>query len=149
YSSGPPMWWYFPVLAVGALIAALAISRLPGDGGHVPANGLQVAGVQLPITLPGVVLAGLATIGFGLVLGPEAPLIALGAGLGVFAIKSARKDAPDQVVTVVAAAGAFAAVSFVFSSPLIAAVLLIEAAGIGGAQLPLILLPGLLAAGIG
>ena len=149
YSSGPPMWWYFPVSAVGALITALAIAKLPGDGGHIPAKGLQVGGLPVPITLPGVVLAGLATIGFGLVLGPEAPLIALGGGLGALAIKSARKDAPDQVVTVLAAAGSFAAVSFVFSSPLIAAVLLIEAAGIGGAQLPLILLPGLLAAGIG
>lgn len=149
YSSGAPMWWYFPVLAVGALITALAIKALPGDGGHIPANGLQMGGLQLPITLPGVVLAGLATIGFGLVLGPEAPLIALGGGLGVLAIRSARKDAPDQVVMVIAAAGAFAAVSFVFSSPLIAAVLMIEASGIGGARLPLILLPGLLAAGIG
>ena len=48
-----------------------------------------------------------------------------------------------------AAAGTFAALSFVFSSPLIAAVILIEASGIGGPRLPLILLPGLLAAGIG
>jgi hypothetical protein len=52
-------------------------------------------------------------------------------------------------VTLVAAAGSFAAVSFVFSSPLIAAVILIEASGIGGARLPLLLVPGLLAAGIG
>lgn len=37
----------------------------------------------------------------------------------------------------------------VFGSPVISAVILIEAAGLGGAMLPLILLPGLLAAGIG
>ena len=36
-----------------------------------------------------------------------------------------------------------------FDSPLIAAVILIEATAIGGARLPLVLLPGLLAAGIG
>ena len=94
-------------------------------------------------------LAAIATIGLGLVLGPEAPLIALGSGLGAFAIRSARKDAPDQVVTIVAAAGSFAALSFVFSSPLIAAVILIEATGIGGPRLRVVLLPGLLAAGIG
>jgi hypothetical protein len=39
--------------------------------------------------------------------------------------------------------------SFLFDSPLIAAVILIEASGIGGPRLPLILIPGLLAAGIG
>lgn len=50
---------------------------------------------------------------------------------------------------VVAAAGSFAAVSLIFGSPLIAAVILIEATGIGGARLPLVVLPGLLAAGIG
>src|SRR5436305_9599661 len=48
-----------------------------------------------------------------------------------------------------AAAGTFAALSLVFASPLIAAVVVIEATGIGGARLPLVLLPGLLAAGIG
>ena len=47
------------------------------------------------------------------------------------------------------AAGSFAALSFMFASPLIAAVILIEATAIGGARLPLVLLPGLLAAGIG
>ena len=43
--------------------------------------------------------------------------------LGALAVRSARKEAPDQVVTIVAAAGSFAALSFVFSSPLIAAVI--------------------------
>ena len=47
------------------------------------------------------------------------------------------------------AAGAFAAMSFLFEAPLIAAVLLIEATGLGGKRLPLVLIPGLLAAGIG
>ena len=48
-----------------------------------------------------------------------------------------------------AAGGAFAALSFIFESPLIAAVILIEATGIGGPRLPIVLVPGLLAAGIG
>jgi H+/Cl- antiporter ClcA len=131
------------------LIVAFAIARLPGRGGHVPAEGLAAGGALSPVDLPGILLAGIAAIGFGLVVGPEAPLIALGGGLGALAIRSARKDAPDQVVMVAAAAGSFAALSFVFSSPLIGAVILIEASGIGGARLPLVLLPGLMAAGIG
>ena len=53
------------------------------------------------------------------------------------------------MLAVIAGAGSFAALSFVFASPLIAAVILIEATAIGGARLQLVLLPGLLAAGIG
>jgi H+/Cl- antiporter ClcA len=139
-----------PVLPIGAFITAFAIVKLPGRGGHIPANGLATGGP--PPTIPdlsSILLAAFATIGLGLVLGPEAPLIALGSGLGAFFIRRARKEAQPQVVTLVAAAGSFAAVSFVFSSPLIAAVILIEASGIGGARLPLLLVPGLLAAGIG
>jgi chloride channel protein, CIC family len=150
YSNGPPLWWSLPVLAVGALIVALAITRLPGDGGHLPAKGLAAGGGPLPpINLPGVILAGIATIGFGLVLGPEAPLIALGSGLAVLTIRLARRQMAPQVLIVIGAAGSFAALSFIFASPLIAAVILIEAAGLGGPRLPLVLLPGLLAAGIG
>jgi H+/Cl- antiporter ClcA len=50
---------------------------------------------------------------------------------------------------VLAAAGSFAAASFLFQSPLIAAVIMIEVVGLGGPKLTLVLLPGLLAAGIG
>jgi H+/Cl- antiporter ClcA len=94
-------------------------------------------------------LAAVATLGLGLVLGPEAPLLALGGGLGALTISLVRRDAPPEIVTVMAAAGAFAAMSFIFESPIIAAVILIEATGIGGPKLPLVLVPGLLAAGIG
>ncbi|MBV9311201.1 MAG: chloride channel protein [Solirubrobacterales bacterium] len=150
YAHGPPKWWYLPVLAIGALITALAIAKLPGRGGHIPAEGLTTSGPPIEgIQLPGIMLAALATLGFGLVLGPEAPLIALGSGLGVVLIRLLRKDAPSQVAVVVAAAGAFAAIALIFASPVIAAILLIEATGIGGPRLPLVLVPGLLAAGIG
>ncbi len=150
YHSGPPIWWSLPVLALAGLIIAFAIERLPGGGGHIPANGLSTAGGSpLPVDLPGVILAAFATIGLGVVLGPEAPLIALGGGLGALTIGLARRDAPPQVVTVLAAAGTFAAVSFLFQSPLLAAVLMIEVIGLGGPKLTLVLLPGLLASGIG
>ena len=149
YQNGPPKWWSLPVLAVGALIVALAITRLPGDGGHIPAKGLSAGGPSGPEIVPGVLLAGLATIGFGLVLGPEAPLIVLGAGIAGATISLARRDTPPQALMLVAASGSFAAMSFIFASPLIAAVILIEATAIGGPRLRLLLVPGLLAAGIG
>jgi H+/Cl- antiporter ClcA len=143
-----PDWWALPVLAVAGLLTALAIVRLPGIGGHIPAYGLNPAPTE-PIELPGVLLAALAAIGLGIVLGPEAPLIAMGGALGFLVIRILRRDAPPEAQGLIAAAGTFSAVSFLFGSPLIAAVLLIEAAGIGGPRLPLVLIPGLLAAGIG
>ena len=143
-----PWWWPLPVLGLAGLPVAFAIVRLPGNGGHIPANGLQM-GTTEPNMVPGVVLAALATIGLGLVLGPEAPLIALGGGLAVFSVNLAKKDAPPQMLVVLGAAGGFAAISAIFGSPIVAAILVIEAAGLGGAALPLILIPGLMAAGIG
>jgi H+/Cl- antiporter ClcA len=145
-----PLWWPLPWLALAGLLTAFAIVRLPGHGGHVPAEGLKVGGAPLgPIDLPGVLLAALATLGLGLVLGPEAPLIALGTGLGILAMSLVRRDAPQQASSLMAAAGSFAALASVFGSPVIGAVVIIEATGLGGSILPVVLLPGLMAAGIG
>jgi H+/Cl- antiporter ClcA len=150
YSNGPPKWWPLPVLAVGALICAIVIMRLPGKGGHIPAEGLAMGGGPSgPKVLAGVILAGLATVGSGLVLGPEAPLIALGSGVAVLAVSVARRPFPSQALMIIAAAGSFSAVSLIFQSPLLAAVLLIEATGLGGPRLRVVVVPGLLAAGVG
>ena len=40
YDHGPPSWLYLVVLGIAGLLVALAIVRLPGEGGHVPAKGL-------------------------------------------------------------------------------------------------------------
>ena len=84
-----------------------------------------------------------------MVLGPEAPLIAIGAGLAVVAVKLAKRDAAPQLLMIMAAAGSFAAISVIFGSPIVAAILVIEASGLGGPVLPLILIPGLISAGVG
>jgi H+/Cl- antiporter ClcA len=146
--SSTPSWWGIPVLAIAGVVAAFAIVKLPGNGGHVPAEGLQV-GQTAPNVVPGVTLAAIASLGLGVVLGPEAPLIAIGAGLAVFTVQLAKRDAPPQLLLIIGAAGSFAAISVIFGSPIVAAILVIEASGLGGAMLPLILIPGLVAAGIG
>lgn len=145
-----PMWWPVLPLVLAGVLVPLAIKYLPGTGGHSPADGFKAgAGAPGPAELPGVVLAALATLSLGVVLGPEAPLIALGGGLGICAIRLVKRDAPDRTKAVVAAAGSFAAISTLLGSPLLGAFLLMEASGLGGATLELVLVPGLLAAGIG
>src|SRR5882757_5245112 len=101
YQHGPPKWWPLPVLAIAAALVALAIARLPGNGGHVPAFGLAAGDPQPPKVLPGVIIAGLATIGSGLVLGPEAPLIALGSGGALLLISLSRRESPPQLLMVI------------------------------------------------
>jgi H+/Cl- antiporter ClcA len=145
----PPTWWPLPLLALSGLLVALAILHLPGTGGHSPADGFKAGGALPAEQLPGVVLAAVATLSFGVVLGPEAPLILMGSGLGVLAVRLAARDTPDKATAVVAAAGSFAAISSLLGSPLLGAFLLLEASGLGGPMLGLVLVPGLLAAGIG
>jgi H+/Cl- antiporter ClcA len=145
-----PLWWpLLPLLLAGVLVG-LTIRYLPGKGGHSPADGFKTGeGPPAVAELPGIVLAALASLGLGVVLGPEAPVIALGGGLGVLAVRLVKRDAPPRTATVVAAAGSFAAVSTLLGSPLTGAFLLMEATGLGGPMLGLVLVPGLLAAGVG
>src|SRR5215470_4532274 len=128
-----PLWWPIPLLALGGLLVGLTVRYLPGRGGHSPAEGFEAGGVPLPVELPGVLLAALATLAFGAVLGPEAPLIALGAGFAALVPRLARRGADPAAVTVVGAAGSFAAISTLLGSPVLGAFLLMEASGLGGA----------------
>jgi chloride channel protein, CIC family len=150
FGSPAPAWWPVPWLVLCGLLTALTIRYLPGNAGHSPAFGFKTGGG--PPTgreLPAVVLAALTTLSLGAVLGPEAPLIAIGGGLAALTVRLAKKDAPPMAVTVMASAGSFAAISTLLGSPVLGAFLIMEAAGIGGMTLSLVALPGLLASGIG
>jgi H+/Cl- antiporter ClcA len=137
------------VLAVGGVLAGFAIRYLPGKGGPSPALPFAMHPPPAPVQLPGVILAALATLVFGAVLGPEMPLIALGGGLAVLVTRLSRRPVPDQAARVLGATGSFAAISAVLGSPIIGAFLIMEASGLGGPTLGVVLLPGLLASGIG
>lgn len=147
--AGTPIWWPVPMLVVAGLLVGLTIRHLPGQGGHEPADGLALRGAPPLSALPGVVLAALASLSFGAVLGPEAPLIALGGGLALGAVRLLNRGMPAQAAAAVGAAGSFAAVSALLGSPLLGAFLLMEVSGLGGPMLGIVLVPGLLAAGIG
>ena len=137
------------MLALSGLLVALTIRHLPGTAGHKPAEGFKTGGPVRPIDLPGIIIAAFATLSLGVVLGPEAPLIAIGSGLGVLAVHLIKRDAPEMASVVIGAAGSFAAISTLLGSPLAGAFLLMEAGGLGGALMGVVLVPGLLAAGIG
>ena len=146
---GEPTWWPLPWPPLAGLLVALTIRYLPGTAGHKPAEGFKTGG---PVTADRAArhrarLSG--DLGLGVVLGPEAPLIAIGSGLGVLAVHWSKKDAPAQAIAVIGAAGSFAAISTLLGSPLVGAFLLMEIAGLGGPMLGVVLVPGLLAAGVG
>jgi hypothetical protein len=143
-----PWWWGIPSLIVGGLIVAVVAARLPGGGGHIPADGVH-AGPTEPAHLPGVLLAGLASLCLGAVIGPEAILLALGSGAALLFVGPLLRKAEPSAMALVGVSGAFAAIATILGSPLIAALFMIEAIGFGGAQLFAIMLPGLLCAGIG
>jgi H+/Cl- antiporter ClcA len=101
--------------------------------------------------LPGILLAALATLAGGLVLGPEAPLVALGLTLGALAARLLR--GPEAEGNALVLAGAFAAMATVFAGPLPTLLVMFELIVAGGAVsaqgvIPL-LLPGFVASGTG
>jgi H+/Cl- antiporter ClcA len=145
-----PAWWYVVLVpGLAGLLVAAAV-RLPGHGGHSPLEGLGADPIP-PIALASILPAALATLGLGLVLGPEAPLIALGLGLGALAVQFLRLE--GTAAQLLSFAGAFAAVAALFGGPLIAAFLLFEVTAASGRipaqQIGRALLPGFVAAGTG
>jgi len=144
-----PTWWPLIPLGVAGLLVGMIIAYLPGRGGHSPADGFKTGPSATPAMLPGVFLAAVISLGLGAVIGPEAPLIALGGGVAIWIVQLVKKDSPAQAIMLIGAAGSFAAVSALLGSPLFGAFLLMEAIGISGAMGTLILMPGLLASGIG
>jgi len=104
-----------------------------------------------PRLAAGGILAAAAALVFGIVLGPEAPLVAIGLALGTVAARLARQN--QVISSIITFAGGFAAISTVFGGPLTSSLLLFEAVAASGkfasAMLPRFLLPGLLAAGVG
>jgi chloride channel protein, CIC family len=142
----PPWYLVLGLPVVGAAIVVAARTFLPGDGGHQPLKGLSTAPTPLA-NGPGVALAAIGTLGFGAVLGPEAPLIALGSFVGMIVTRFVKLD--QRATGVISIAGSFSAISALFGGPLVAGMLLVEAGvGMGTAILPA-LLPGLVAAAVG
>ena len=144
--STPPWWLIVALPVVGAVLVWAASTFLPGHGGHEPIYGLSMDPTPANYAA-GVALAALASLAFGAVLGPEAPLIALGSIVGVVVARWARVEGKSRQV--LSMAGSMTAISALFGGPLVAGVMVTEAGLSLGAALVPALLPGLLGAAIG
>jgi len=145
-----PAPWYLVILlpAAGACVVVVARKFLPGDGGHSPLQGISAGAVPLVHGF-GIALAAIGTLAFGAVLGPEAPLIALGAIAAGAVTLFARLGEREQ--SVIGSAGSFSAISALFGGPVVGGMMMVESGigmGLGSMLLP-VLLPGFVAAAIG
>lgn len=145
-ADAPPWYLVLGLPILGALVVALARHLLPGDGGHIPLAGIGHDPTPWRYA-PGIALAAIGTLGFGAVLGPEAPLVALGSAVGMAAVGLAKVKGPAEQV--IATAGSFSAISALFGGPLVAGIMLLEAGLAAGSALMPALIPGLAAAAIG
>ncbi len=145
--SSPPWFLVLGLPVVGAVVVFLARTLLPGDGGHPPIEGINASPTPFAHG-PGVALAALGTLGFGAVLGPEGPLIALGSVAALAFAPLLRVT--GRVRAALAGAGSFSAISALFGGPIVGGVMMVEAGAptLGAALIPA-LLPGFVAAAVG
>jgi H+/Cl- antiporter ClcA len=144
--SSPPWFLVVGLPLVGALVVVFGRLVFPGDGGHSPLHGLG-GGVTPVAHAPGIAVAAIGTLSFGAVLGPEAPLIALGSIVGLTFTLFARVGEQEQ--RVLGTAGSFAAISALFGGPIVGGMLMVEGGLSMGAVLLPVLLPGFVAAAVG
>ncbi|PRZ04359.1 H+/Cl- antiporter ClcA [Isoptericola sp. CG 20/1183] len=144
----PPWWWALPWLLLAGVLVGVAIRWLPGRGGHVPVDGLGLGAVPAS-HVPGILLAALGGLPLGVVLGPEAPLLALGSAVALLLVRPIARAADPTAQALLTVAGASAALAAIFGSPLVAAIFVLEAVGLAGPKLARVILPCLLASGVG
>ena len=144
--SAPPWYLVIGLPVVGAVLVLVARRSLPGDGGHSPLEG--IGGGATPVShAPGIALAALGTLSFGAILGPEAPLIALGSVVGMAVALFVTLGTREQ--SVLATAGSFSAISALFGGPIVGGTMMIESGLPMGAALLPVLVPGFVAAAVG
>lgn len=111
-----PAWYVIGILLVAAVMVFI-IRKFVGDAGHSPIGGIKVSSVT-PKEYVGVILAILASLWGGVVLGPEVALVATGSMIGGLVAKGMHfTDAKDQKKVV--GFGALGAILALFVGPII------------------------------
>lgn len=111
-----PIWYVVGVLLLAAVLVYVVRTRI-GDAGHSPLGGIAVSPLT-PREYVGVILAILASLFGGIVLGPEVALVATGSVIGTVIAKAmGHSDAKD--IKRVVGFGALGAILALFVVPLI------------------------------
>ena len=117
-------WWY---VVLGLLIGAVLIIAARGLG---PGMGSPLEGFHFdigPSRAFAALSVALATLVFGGVLGPEAPLIVVGTVIGGLV----TRNKPAQIQQLAMALGGIAAIGTILGNPFIAAFMVLEFAALG------------------
>lgn len=142
----PPWYLIVGLPVLGGALVYLA-RMLPGDGGdsplhtnHAPSASPRLRGIW------SVMAAALATLPFGLVLGPEAPLISMGMILAAWMTSWVKLPQFDRMM--VSMSGSAAAMSTLFGGPLVAGLMILESAAGTGVPIIAVVIPSLTAAAV-
>ena len=112
-----PAWYVIAVLLLAAVLVYL-VRTYVGDTGHSPLGGIKVSSLT-PKAYLGAILAILASLWGGVVLGPEVALVATGSVIGGLSAKIFHVTAAKDVKKVVGF-GALGALLALFVGPVLA-----------------------------
>lgn len=111
-----PAWYVIGLLLISAVLVYL-IRKFVGDAGHSPIGGIKVSSIT-PREYVGVIMAIVASLWGGIVLGPEVALVATGSMIGGLVAKWMHcSDAKGQKQVV--GFGALGALLALFVAPII------------------------------
>jgi H+/Cl- antiporter ClcA len=111
-----PIWYVVGILVVAAVMVYV-VRTYVGDAGHSPLAGIKVSGLT-PKEYVGAILAILASLFGGVVLGPEVALVASGSVVGGLVAKWFKHTDPASEKKVVGF-GALGAILALFVGPLL------------------------------
>jgi len=111
-----PAWYVIGVLLIAAVLVYV-VRKYVGDTGHAPLGGIKVSPLS-PKEYLGAILAILASLWGGIVLGPEVALVATGSVIGGLAAKFLNVTDPQDVKKVVGL-GALGGILALFVGPIL------------------------------
>jgi H+/Cl- antiporter ClcA len=120
---GSEAGWIIGVLTVVGLVTGFLVWRIPGHAGPDPATTSLVSAPLPPAVLPGLAIVVVISLGGGVSLGPENPIIAINIALAVWLGRRAMGRVPAPQWVGFAAAGTVGAL---FATPVGAALMLTE-----------------------
>jgi len=145
-AEAPPWYLVLGLPVLGGALVHLA-RMLPGGGGDSPLDTNHAPSASPSLRgLWGVMAAALATLPFGLVLGPEAPLISMGMIVAAWLTSWVKLPQFDRMM--VSMSGSAAAMSTLFGGPLVAGMMILESAAGTAVPIMAVVIPSLTSAAV-